>query len=232
MIVFNGAALETIAPVRIDDIKVSPIQRSVTARQRPVQPGADFVRVTEGSRTVTITFALLTNDANIRARQLESISEWARSDTEGWLRLPSRPGMMLQCICTEFPAPSARQWWENKLRIVFTTYENPYWTDIAEKSAACGTAFTAMGSAPPLMRIERTLSAAASNQSYSDGTNTATFSTIPAGDLVLDLNRQTAAVGNTSIMQYYAFGGSFPIPKVGSQTITGTGTVKWRERWA
>ena len=81
------------------------------------------------------------------------------------------------------------------------------------------------------MRIERTLSAAASNQAYSDGIDTMTFSSIPAGNMVIDLNRQTAAVGGVSFMQNYTFGSHFITPKNGTQTITGTGTIKYRERW-
>ena len=80
------------------------------------------------------------------------------------------------------------------------------------------------------MRIERTVSgSAASNQSYSNSIQTMTFSSIPVGDMVIDLNNQTAAVGTSSIMQYYIPTGSFIIPKTGTQTITGTGTVKYRE---
>ena len=58
-----------------------------------------------------------------------------------------------------------------------------------------------------------------------------TFSTIPAGDLVIDLNAQTAAVGGSSIMSGYSFASSWLAPRLGAQTITGTGTVYWRERW-
>ena len=57
MIYFNDISMDSIAPVKIEDIRVSPISYSVTARQRPIQYGADFVRETGGSRTVTITFA-------------------------------------------------------------------------------------------------------------------------------------------------------------------------------
>ena len=231
MITFNGVALEQVAPVKIVDIRVSPIQMTATARQRPVTWGADFVRMGGGSRTVAIEFALLTDDRETRQAQLAAITSWARSDAPGKLMLPNRRGVSLEAICTALPEPSLRQWWESKLRIVFTTYDNPYWTSVGEKSVACGTAFAVLGDAPPLMRIENTFSSAASNQSYSNGSETMTFSTIPAGNLVIDLNRQTAAVGTSSIMSYYAFASSFIIPKTGSQTITGTGTVKWRERW-
>ena len=231
MIVFNGVALEQVAPVKIVDIRVSPIQMTATARQRPITWGADFVRMGGGSRTVAIEFALLTDDREVRQNQLAAITSWGRSDKPEKLMLPNRRGAYLEAICTALPEPSFRQWWESKLRLVFTTYDNPYWTSIAEKSVACGTAFTVLGDAPPLMRIERTLSAAASSQAYSNGTETMSFSTIPAGDMVIELNRQTAAVGTSSIMNYYAFASSFIIPRTGSQTITGTGTVKWRERW-
>ena len=231
MITFNGVALEQVAPVKIVDIRVSPIQMTATARQRPVTWGADFVRMGGGSRTVAIEFALLTDDRETRQAQLAAITSWARSDAPGKLMLPNRRGVSLEAICTALPEPSLRHWWESKLRIVFTTYDNPYWTSVGEKSVACGTAFAVLGDAPPLMRIENTFSSAASNQSYSNGSETMTFSTIPAGNLVIDLNRQTAAVGTSSIMSYYAFASSFIIPKTGSQTITGTGTVKWRERW-
>jgi hypothetical protein len=231
MIVFNGVALEQVAPVRIVDVLVSPISMTPTARQRPVAWGADFVRMTGGSRTVSIEFALLTENRDDRQRQLQEITRWARSDDTGKLELPNRRGVYLEAICTALPEPSLRQWWESKLRVVFTTMGNPYWTAIDEKSVACGTQFAALGDAPPLMRIERTLSAAASNQTYGNSSESMTFSTIPAGNMVIDLNRQTAAVGNTNIMQYYAFGSSFLLPRAGTQTIMGTGTVKWRERW-
>lgn len=125
MIVFNGVALEQVAPVKIVDIRVAPISMSVTARQRPVRWGADFVRVTGGSRTVSIEFALLTDDRETRQNQLAAITRWARSDTPGRLTLPNRRGAYLEAICTALPEPSLRQWWESKLRIVFTTYDNP-----------------------------------------------------------------------------------------------------------
>lgn len=232
MIYYNGISLESVAPVKIVDILVSQIQSAVTNRPRPVQAGSDFVRMHRGTRTVAISFALLTNDMHVRQAQLSEINKWAASDAEGVLSLPNYPDRVLNCICTALPEPSTRQWWESKLRIVFTAYDNPFWTSIAEKSASCGsTAFYVGGDAPPLMRIERTLTSSASNQSYSDGTNTMTFSSIPAGSMVIDLNRQTAAVGTTSIMNNYSFSSKFIIPHAGNMTITGTGTVKWRERW-
>jgi len=230
MIYFRNVALESVAPVKIEDIRVSPIARSAVVRDRPILGGADFVRIHDGIRTVTITFGLLEQDYEKRQAYIDAITRWARSEKPEPMQIPFHQNRMLDVICTGLPEPSARQWWESRLALTFTAYD-PYFYDTSEKSEACGTAFFVSGDAPPLMRITRTLSAAASNQAYSDGTDTMAFSTIPSGNMVIDLGRQTAAVGTTSIMQYFALTSTFIIPRTGSMTITGTGTVYWRERW-
>lgn len=232
MIVFNEISLESVANVKIEDIRVSPIKYSPVVRARPIKFGADFVRMTGAERTVSITFAILDENKVTREEAIRNISQWARTDAEFKLELPTEPNRYLTCVCTEKPEPSTRQWWESKLRLVFTCYNDPYWNSKAEKSVACGTQFNVLGDAPPLMRIERTVSgSAASNQSYGLNGNTITFSSIPVGDMVIDLDKQTAVVGSTSIMQYYNINSKFLVPKTGVQTVTGTGTVKYRERW-
>lgn len=231
MIVFNGIALESVAPVKIEDIRVSPIKYSPVVRPRAVRFGSEFVRMGGGERTITLSFALLERNATARQEFLRALSVWAKTDAEYRLELPIDPAKYLVAVCTAKPEPSVRAWWENKLKLIFTCFDNPYWTSMEEKSVACGTAFTVQGDAPPLMRIERTLGSAASNQTYSNGSQSMTFSTISAGSMVIDLNRQTAQVGTASIMQYYQASGSFLIPRTGTQTISGTGTVKYRERW-
>ena len=231
MIVFNGVSLSSVAPVMIEDIKVSPIKYSPVVRPRAIRFGSEFVRMGGGERTVVVTFAILEKNKVMRQEAFRNLSMWAKTDAEYKLELPQDPVRFLQCVCTGKPEPSTRAWWENKLRVTFTCYSNPYWTAKAENSVACGTSFFVHGDAPPLMQVRRTLSSAASNQSYGDGTHTMTFNTIPAGEMVIDLNAQTAAVGNTSIMQYYRPAGAFIVPKVGTNNITGTGTVYYRERW-
>ena len=231
MIVFDGVSLESIAGVMVEDVRVNPIDYDPVTRPRAMRGGSDFVRNRAGTRTIAITFALLDDNKVSRQAALMAVSQWAKSDQEYRLDLPGHPDHYLMAVCTSKPEPSLRQWWESKLRLVFTCYDNPYWNSIKEKSVTCGTTFFALGDAPPLMCIERTLGSSASNQSYSMGGRTITFSTIPAGDMVIDLNRQTAVVGNTNIMQYYNVNSKFPIPRPGTLTVTGTGTVKYRERW-
>lgn len=231
MITYDGVTLESLAPVKIEDIRVSPIQYSAIARERAIRGGSDFVRMRDGTRTVSVTFAALEDNLEVRQQYLAAINAWAKSDAEHVLLLPHMPNRYLVCVCTQKPEPSTRQWWESKLRVVFTCYDNPYWNSLYEKSAACGTSFVALGDALPLMRIEASRESAGSNQTYSNGSESMTFSTVPAGDMVIDLNKQTAVVGSTNIMQYYTYTSRFVQPKLGTQTITGTGTVKYRERW-
>ena len=232
MIVFDGISLNSVAPVKVEDIRVSPISYSPMVRSRPILFGSDFVRMGGGERTVAITFALPIMNNVLRNEYLNNVRRWAKSDKEYVLELPTDPNNCLTCVCTAKPEPSTRQWWESKLRLTFTCYSNPYWTSKAEKSVSCGTSFIVLGDAPPLMQIKRTVSGSSvSNQSYSNSVQTMTFTTIPVGDMVIDLNNQTAAVGNVSIMQYYQPSGSFIIPKTGTQTITGTGTVYYKERF-
>lgn len=232
MIVFDGISLNSIAGVKIKDVQVSPIAYDEVTRPRAIRGGSDFVRSRAGTRTVVITFALIDENEINRQAALLAISQWAKNDKEYRLELPGHPEHYLMAICTDKPEPSLRQWWESKLRLVFTCYENPFWNARYERSVSCGTEFTALGDAPPLMRIERTVSgSAATNQSYALDGRTMTFSSIPVGDMVIDLDKQTAAVDHVSMMQYYNVNSKFLIPRTGKQTITGTGTIKFRERW-
>jgi phage-related protein len=231
MMILNGVDIRDAVPgIKIEDIRVSPVSFIPTVRDRAIQSGQVFVRMRQGTRTVAVTVAVLEANRYKRQMLLEDLTRWAVYDTPKPLSLSYYPGRLIDVICTGLPTPSTRQWWEGKLTITFTAYE-PYFYSQQEKTANCGQEINIGGTASPLMRITRTLTSAGSNQSYSDNKDTLTFSTIPAGDLVIDINRQTAVVGNTSIMQYLSFSSSFIKPRTGQITITGNGAVKWRERW-
>lgn len=231
MIIFDGIDIRSVADVEIEDIRVSPVEISPVSRPRAIGAGSVFVRDRYGTRTVAVTFALMHSDINTRHSDLLALSAWAKSDKEYKLEIPGYPDKYLMAVCTKKPEPSMRQWWETKLRFTFTCINDPFWNSSMERSVACGTAVRILGDAPPLMRITRTLSSAASNQTYSMNGKSMTFSTIPAGSMVIDLNAQTAKVGNSSIMQYYNPTSRFLIPSTGNVTVSGTGTVVYRERW-
>ena len=232
MIKFNGKEMTELFPVKIDDITVSPIQLNPVARQRAIQYGAEFVRIGGGERTVTVSFALLDSDIDNREQTMNDIREWASIGKEYTLELPQYANRHLECAVTQLPDYSYRKWWENKLRIVFTCYNNPYWTSNELIEVPCGTTFSIGGSAPPLMTIERKGNNPIANQTFSNGTASMTFTTIPAGNMVINLSKQTAAIGKTSFMKYYKPTSTWIVPAIGAnQRITGVGTIKYRERW-
>ena len=232
MIKFHGVELTDIAPVKIEDVVVSPIALNPVEHPRAIQFGSEFVRMSGGTREVTVTFALLDMDAWNREMLFDKISSWAQTETEQTMELPQFEDRHLECICTEFPQHSYRKWWESGLALVFTCYNNPYWTSNEVIETPCGTQFSIGGSAPPLMTIERMGATQLTNITYTNGTEAMTFTRIPAGSFVIDLNRQTAAIGKSSVMQYYSPTSKWITPKVGAyQYINGVGTVKYRERW-
>ena len=231
MILYDGIDLQSVADVKIEDIRVSSIQYAPVARNRAVSAGSVFVRNRSATRTVTVTFALLKSERDARQAALKAINAWAKTDKEYRIDIAGHQNQYLTGVCTAKPDPSLRQWWESKLRVVFTCFNDPFWNDDTVKTVACGTAFTVLGDAEPIMQIVKTRDSDASNVAYSDGTNTINLSTVPAGDMVIDLNRETIRVGTTSIMQYYGNTSRWIHPKIGTQTITGDGAVQYRERW-
>ena len=230
MIIFNGVDLEEIAPIKIEDIRVTPMNVQPVERQN-VGIGQNFIRMTGGQRTITVTFALLNDNKDERFELLEAIKEWARPWEECPLILPMYSGKHFDCRCTKYPEPSYRQWWESKLRLVFTTFENPYLTSNEELRAGMNDPLVIGGTAPPLIRIERRLSSRVANQTYACNGQSMFFSQIPAGQLKIDLNKQTAEVSGSTIMQYFGKTSQFIEPVNGNMTITGNGTIIYRERW-
>lgn len=229
MIVFNGMALEAIAPVKIEDIRVSPIIQTPVARDRPVTAGMTFIRAHEGTRTVSINFAIIEQDADTRQSYIEAITAWALTEQPAEMLLPYRTGKALYALCTGLPDPSTRQWWESRLNLTFTAYD-PFFYDLNEKTANLGDTVFIRGNAIPKMRIEATLAASA-DLTFTDGRDTMVFEDVPAGDLVIDLTKQTAEVDGVSIMGCFTFTSTFIRPRLGPLTITGTGALKWREGW-
>lgn len=232
MINFDGVNLENVAPVKIEDIRVSPIQLDPVSRKRPIQFGADFVRMGGGTREVMVTFALLDSDHANRESKLQAIRNWAQIGKQCALKLPQYADRHLVCAVTELPDYSYRKWWEANLAIRFTCFDNPFWTANTPTTVACGDEFTVEGSAQPLVSVDFYNSTLLGQTSYSDGENTMTFTQIPAGALVIDLNRQIASVDGVSIMPNYVPTSSWIVPKIGAeQIITGEGDLKITERW-
>ena len=87
MIVFDGISLESVAPVMIEDIRVSPVEVNVIERPRAIFPGSEFIRTRYGQRTVAITFGILEDDRAKRESALLGISQWANLLGDDFLRI-------------------------------------------------------------------------------------------------------------------------------------------------
>ena len=127
MIVFDGVTLDSVAPVAVEDIRVSPIRYNPVVRPRAIRFGSEFVRMGGGERTITVSLAVLDKNKITRHEAFMNLSAWAKTDKEYKLELPTDPTRYLFCVCTAKPEPSTRAWWENKLKLVFTCYENGVW---------------------------------------------------------------------------------------------------------
>ena len=233
MIVYRGISITDVAPVEIADIVVGTVKRTAVTSERPTRPGVNFVRITDNVRTVAITIADLTNDEETRLAEIDAINAWAAGDEPGRLVLPYRDGKYLEAVCTQYIEPSYRQWWETKLKLTFTAFD-PYFCDPAERSEDLGTAVRITGSAELLVRIVTTLNAAATEIEWTDGDNTLTLSgDIPAGDIVIDLNRQTIKDGNgNSLSSLLTLASRFPeIKRVMNISCASGGKMYWRERY-
>ena len=79
MISYDNIDIRSIADVRIEDIRVSSISLSQTERPRTISAGSVFVRNRAAKRTVTVTFALLSDDINARQAALMAINAWAKT---------------------------------------------------------------------------------------------------------------------------------------------------------
>lgn len=236
MIVYRGIDLQDVAPVDIADIVVGTVKRNAVTNDRPTRPGVEFVRITDTTRTVAITIADLTNDAETRLSEIDAINAWAAGDEPGRLVLPYRGGKYLNAVCTQYIEPSYRQWWETKLKLTFTAYD-PYFCEPAENQAATdstGITVKLSGSAEPLMKISQTIDAQASALYWTVNGKTVTISgTIPAGTYTLDLNKQTVTDGTgASFSSMITLASRFPVFARNMEITTGqSGTVRWRERY-
>lgn len=232
MLIYNGAALEDIAPAQIVDITVSPVKQKVTSRSRAILSGEDFVRIRGETRTIKVTFALLTQDADARAAQAQAVRRWSAATQPQRLLLPDRQTQYINAVCTAPPEISIREWWK-VCNMTFTAYD-PFFADTDEHSVSCGTGFEVSGSSAPDMRIQADLLVAVPTPSWIWNDQKAIFlsGAVGPGHLIIDLTHQTITLDGVSIMTQYKWVVSdFFAPQLGFNVIDGRGRVYWRERW-
>ena len=71
MVEFDGVQIESIAPVKLDDVFISAPSLQLTTQSVPLMDGVRFVRSKRGTRTVTVPFAVMevTFSSTVRSRR-------------------------------------------------------------------------------------------------------------------------------------------------------------------
>lgn len=229
MLSFNGVDITSIAPVEILNVTIGGVKITNDTKERPDTDGSYFVRRRAQEREVTIAFTLPVDTYSTRDAYADAVIAWCKSVQPASLIIPNRSGAHLLAVCTEYPNFSERDFGE-ELEMKFTAYDAG-WISDTEKSSACGTPFTVLKTEAPTARIERTLAAQADVTYTLDGVKTFTLAGVSAGLLVIDLNRKTATLNGSSVLDKLPLANDiFDLP-IGAHTIAGTGTVYWRERW-
>ena len=151
MIEFNGQSISDIAPVKILNVAVSSPKPSVIARPIARKDGQVPVYRTNTTRTVTVTFNLLSQEQEQRVWWIERLNSWLSPRDERPLTMKKYPEVYLNVICTGTPDLTLRDWSEVHT-IQFTAYD-PYFTATHEKTARVNDAFVVTGTQTPKLRI-------------------------------------------------------------------------------
>lgn len=231
MLSFNGIALEDIAPALMSNIEIDAPSVKATSADHPISAGEYFVRIKRGTRKVKVTFYIPESDRSNRAEYMDLVATWASSAEPKQLILPNQPGKYLNAICTQFPDYSTSEWTE-KPSIVFTAFE-PAFTDISESIAPCGLPFQIGGNAPASGYILNVNAASVTDPSWvMDGVETIALSgTFAAGTIKVDLDDKVVYLGTVPQMTKVTLQSRFFELAPGLHTITGNGSLFYRQRW-
>lgn len=126
-------ALEEVAPnIIITDIAEEAPNMSVTTEAKP---GGGMYVTGQLRQSLSIKIKLEIHDKRIALRQeaWSKIFRWAQG--EQYLQVSHRPGQRLYIDSVEFPSVSALKWTE-RVEIVLTAYQRPWWEEVAYSEAS------------------------------------------------------------------------------------------------
>ena len=235
MVRFNEVDLESIGKeIRIIDVNVSAPSILPTIINPDLIDGALFSRSNYGERTVTVTFVIMTDDKARRSELFRELYLWADIKSTHSLVVPQEPDGYLDAVCTSLPDASSASYWD-QLELVFTAYD-PYFHSFNENQSVIGSDFTITRHDCLDWRIEFSVP----NQiqypawRHNSGKEIA-FSTMQAGDLVIDSKTQTAYIDDLSALPNLMLGSRFfTLPNGNNRIIPINGAggyITWRERW-
>ena len=134
----NGQSLSAISPeLLLLDVIERPAKEEKQTEARALRPGLRLSHRTRQSLSVELV--LMIRDWNVRRRAavMRSVAEWACGG--GWLTVNTRPGERLRVTADEPPSIGSAAAWTEKISVILTAYERPYWeSDEATKTTVTG----------------------------------------------------------------------------------------------
>ena len=85
--------------------------------------GRRLTRLSRESLSVTLCVELAAEDPAESQALMDALAAWSRGRR---LRVSTRPGRVLDCVCTALPAVSVMRWTE-AVRLTFTAWTVPFW---------------------------------------------------------------------------------------------------------
>lgn len=124
----NGIALSGVSPaIYVTDIAYNAPKMENTAVSLAGRPGQRIMRRSVQSSSVTISFEIHEQDTARRNAICQQAQEWAAGG--GYLTTRDRSEQRLSVICDTPPVIGSALRWTDKIKMVFTAYDFPFWED-------------------------------------------------------------------------------------------------------
>jgi phage-related protein len=228
MIRFNNIALESIVPFLRNTISVSPPKVDLTWQDKTLAHGSRFMRRRYEPREIKIDIYLPIVSAEQRAHFINLIYGWVNYDEPMPLELPNIPGKYIMASAEKLPDPTTREWWE-KLSITFIAGD-PFFIDSSYSAATNGTVFAVYGDSVASAYIIE--SGVSINPSWVlDGDKSISLDGAFIGTMKIDLDDNMVYLDDISQMEYVTLASRFFELVPGIHTITGAGTLYYKQRW-
>lgn len=122
----NGIPLTSLGRIVITDIRHSPAKQTVTTTTIAKANGERVLERRWSQAEVSITFVIDGDSPSERQELCQSIAAWAKN---GILQTSDRYGQQLRCICTDPPKIQNTVSRAERISMVFTAYQQPFWEE-------------------------------------------------------------------------------------------------------
>lgn len=193
----NGIALSDVsAAIYVTDIAYNAPKMANALVSLAGRPGQRVLRRNVQSLSVTISFEIHERSVARRNAICQQAQEWALGG--GYLTTSDRPEQRLSVACDTPPVIGSALRWTDKIKMVFTAYDFPFWEDEEPQSATvAGTSGSASlyagGYAAPVYVTAKVTNASGSVLNRL---------TLTAGDTAITLEGLVLPAGKTLTLDY------------------------------